>query len=156
MQSRLKDLEIFEEKATRSGGAFLSYSHKDSVFVDRLYNRLTRDRIAVWRDIKEMSIGDVIDKAVSEGIQRNWLFIIVLTPKSVKSRWVQREFDEASYEEIEGQKILLPVVAEGLELSHLPPRVRRRYCAVFNDEFEDAYVQLRNSILKHLRHYSGA
>ena len=155
LQRRLKELEIFEERALRTGGAFLSYSHSDSVFVERLYERLIQDKIAVWRDVKEMSIGDVIDKAVSEGIQRNWLFIIVLTQNSIRSRWVEREFDEASHEEIEGRKIILPVIAEGLNPKDLPARIRRRYCGVFGDAFDEAYAQLRISILKHLQKYAS-
>ena len=98
-----------------------------------------------------MSIGDVIDKAVSEGIQRNWLFVVVLTPNSICSRWVEREFDEASHEEIEGRKIILPVVAEGLDPKDLPARIRRRYCAIFGDVFEEAYAPLKKSILGHLQ-----
>jgi len=156
LQQRLKELALFEQRAMRLGGAFLSYSHRDTTFVDQLHDRLTKDGIVVWRDVKEMLVGEVIDEAVSAGIQDNWLFIVVLTPNSVNSRWVARELDEASHEEIQGSKVLLPVVARGLDPASVPARLRRRYCAIFNDDFELSYVPLQDSIKRHLARHAAS
>ena len=113
------------------GSVFVSYAHADALFVDSLVQRLEADRIDVWRDEKEILVGDVIESAVSEGIQRNWIVLVVLTPNSLSSKWVEREFDEASHEETEGRKILLPVLAGGLDVNAVPPRMRRKKCVLF-------------------------
>ena len=150
LQDRLRQLELFETCAKRAGGVFVSYSHEDREFVDHLVSRLEKDEINVWRDEKEILIGDVIDKAVSEGIQQSWIFLMVLTHHSIASGWVAREFDEASHEEIEGRKVVLPIVSEDLELSQIPARVRRKKCVIFGDDFEAPYRVLKTSILAHL------
>ncbi len=155
LQDRLRQLDLFETRARRTGGVFVSYSHADRAFVDQLVSRLENDKINVWRDEKEILIGDVIDRAVSEGIQQSWIFLIVVTPHSVTSRWVARELDEASHEEVEGRKIVLPVVAEGLDLAQFLARVRRKKCAVFGVDFETPYTALKVSILAHLKTHAA-
>jgi hypothetical protein len=37
-----------------------------------------------------------VDKAISKGIQESLLFIIILTPTSISSKWVDIELDEAT------------------------------------------------------------
>ena len=133
------------------GRAFISYSHTDVEFVDRLVFQLEEDGITIWRDSTHILVGDDIDQAISEGIQENELFLIVLTPSSVKSDWVTREFDEASHEAISGRKVLLPILACGLRTQDLPPRIRRRKSVVFGDNFERSYSILLESIKKHAR-----
>jgi hypothetical protein len=153
LQERLSKLEDFEKQALKQGGVFISYSHADCDIVDEIVQRFDRDGIFYWRDEKELLIGQVIDKAVSEGIQKNWLFLIILTPASVASKWVEREFDEASYEEIEGRKMVLPVVAKGLRMENLPPRIRRKLCVNFSIDFDSSYNKLKNSIKEYLKNY---
>lgn len=153
LQARLRDLEAFEAKGLENGTVFISYSHKDRGFVDRLAARFSRDGIRFWLDEKEILIGDVIDRAISEGIQKNSLFLVVLTPSSIASKWVQREFDEAAHEAVEGGKIILPLVAKGLGIGDVPARVRRLRCADFNKGFEAAYNILLRSIKLHLQKY---
>lgn len=81
---------------------------------------------------------------------------MVLTPSSIHSTWVSRELDEASHEEAEGRKILLPVLAGGMKGADLPPRLRRFKCADFTTCFDDAYRDLRLSVVVHLSRFSGA
>ena len=147
---RLRGAERMELLPRLSPGVFISYSHADSEFVDRLSDRLAADHIEYWRDAKDLLIGDAIDRAVSIGIQRHCLFLVVLSPRSIASKWVSREIDEASHEASEGTKVLLPVVTGGLSVAELPPRLRRFKCADFNENFENNYKQLRMAIVGHL------
>jgi hypothetical protein len=150
LQEKLRDLEAREIFNFEQDGVFISYSHKDSSFVDKLTSQLVKDKIKFWRDEKEILIGEVIDQAISNGIQGNSLFLIVLSPSSIKSSWVQRELDEASHEANDGNKILLPVLTGGLTPNEMPARMRRFKCADFNKEFDNAYALLSRSIIKHL------
>lgn len=152
LQQRLREIEAGEVKGAGMGGVFISYSHADSAFVDQLTTRLASDHIEYWRDEKDILVGDVVDAAISRGIQTNALFLIVLSPVSINSRWVQRELDEAAHEATEGNKLLLPILANGLDINVLPARLRRFKCADFNSEFDRPYALLARSIHVHLRH----
>jgi hypothetical protein len=151
---RLRGVERMELLPNISAGVFVSYSHADSAFVDRLSDRLAADKIEYWRDAKDLLIGDSIDRAISNGIQRHCLFLVVLSRSSIASKWVSREIDEASHEASEGTKVLLPVLAGGLTAAELPSRLRRFKCANFNTNFESNYKQLKVAIVGHLNRIS--
>ena len=72
-------------------GVFVSYSHRDAAFVDQLVARLEADGIEYWLDEKDLLVGQVIDSAISRAIQQHAHFLVVLSPASVQSRWLQRE-----------------------------------------------------------------
>lgn len=137
----------------KPGTVFVSYSHKDRDIVDTILSRFESDGIDYWIDYEEMLIGQVIDREISEAIQKSWLFLIVLTPNSISSKWVERELDEASHEEVERGKIILPVVAKGLRSADLPPRIRRKFCADLSDDFESGYAKLKHSIRSYLKKF---
>jgi hypothetical protein len=134
----------------RESNVFVCYSHKDSSFVQRLLARFDDDGIAYWIDQKDLLVGQEIDGTISRAIQRHALFLLVLSRTSVESPWVRRELDEAAHEGVEGRKLLLPVVMEGLPLDEVPPRVRRFVCADFNQGFDVPYAYLKRSIEQHL------
>ena len=147
----LPSSESFLQGTLPVGSAFISYAHFDNAFVDRLVRRLETDGVTIWRDETHILVGDDIDRAISRGIQENKLFLIVLTPNSVKSDWVAREFDEASHDAISGNKVLLPVLASGLSPNDLPARIRRKKSVVFEADFERPYAVLLESIKEHTR-----
>lgn len=124
-----------------------------SPLVYQIVDRFQIDGINYWLDDKDILVGQVIEKAISEGIQKSWFFLVVLTPISVSSRWVERELNEASHEEIEGKKIVLPVIANGLKLEQLPPRLRGKLYVDLTSNFEDGYEKLKRSITKYLNNF---
>jgi hypothetical protein len=152
VQDRLNKLIDFEEKSSKGEpGVFISYSHSDGDIVEKIRSTFDIDKINYWLDDKDILIGQVIDKAISEGIQRCWIFIVILTPTSIKSKWVEREFDEASHEEIEGDKIIIPVIAKGLEIKNLPARIRRKNCANISNNFAEGYTKIKESIFTYIK-----
>lgn len=151
LQERLRELEARESSSSVEGGIFISYCHDDGSFVDDLTSRLAKDKVTYWRDEKDLLVGEVIDAAISRGIQANALFLVVLSPSSINSSWVNRELDEAVHEATEGRKVLLPVLVAGLTTENLPPRIRRFKCADFNSSFSNAYSLLLKSIHAHLK-----
>jgi uncharacterized protein YjbI with pentapeptide repeats len=155
LKKRLNELEIFSYEASNSGGIFISHSHTDKDVVSHLTSRFDKKGIQYWLDEKEMLVGQVIDKAISEGIQKSWLFLILLTPSSITSKWVEREFDEASHEEVEGGKIILPVIAKGLKIESLPPRIRRKLCVDLTTDYDRGYEKLEKSILTYLKNFAS-
>jgi transcriptional regulator with XRE-family HTH domain len=154
--ARLRDLADFDSKSDTAGGIFVSYSHVDADVVDAIAGRFEEDGINYWRDEKDMYVGEVIDQAISKGIQQSLLFMIVLTPASINSRWVERELNEASFETIEGRKVLLPVVAKDLRIGDIPPRLRSRLFVDLSANFDAGYARLRDSIRHHFRQYRAS
>jgi len=150
IKSLVKKLSDYETRTKKEGGVFISYSHSDKDLVYALSQRFDEDAINYWLDDKDLLVGEVIDKAISDGIQKSSMFVIILSPSSIKSKWVEREFDEASYEEIEGKKKILPVIAGGLKANRLPPRIRRKLFVDLSSDFEGGYKKLRKSILAYM------
>ncbi len=74
---------------------FLSHSHKDSVFVDRLAKDCVERGISVWLDEWELIAGSILPRGIQEGIENSRLFGIVLSPDSVESNWVPEELYQA-------------------------------------------------------------
>lgn len=71
---------------------FISYSSKDEEFVSRLAMDLrTREGIDVWFDQWEINPGDTIPEKLEEGLSEAEVLVLVLSPDSVNSRWVEYE-----------------------------------------------------------------
>ena len=72
---------------------FISYSHADSVFANRLYNALQARGIRAWLDEKQMFPGDDIYEEVQKGIQRWDKLLLCASKASLTSWWVDSEID---------------------------------------------------------------
>jgi hypothetical protein len=71
---------------------FVSYSRLDDAFVGRLATDLrTREGFDVWMDQLEINPGDKVVERIEEGLSRSEVFLLVLSPASVKSQWVEYE-----------------------------------------------------------------
>ena len=71
---------------------FISYSRKDLVFVERLAKDLIAADLEVWYDLKGLEVGNRWTKEIQSAIRQSQYFIIVLSPNSVESEWVENEF----------------------------------------------------------------
>jgi hypothetical protein len=142
--------DVPDRSGRRHRDIFISYSHSDAVFVDELTSRLAADGVAVWRDEKDILIGDPVDRVISDAIQESPLFLVVLSPASVKSTWLQRELDEASHAAADGRKVILPILTGGLRYPDVPAQVRRLRCADFSADYARAYALLLESVRRRL------
>ena len=80
------------------GGVFISYSHANSTFVGKIYDRLYEAGASVWRDIHDMDAGDM-NKQVKRSLRIQDVVLLVLSEASVKSDWVEHELDLARKKE---------------------------------------------------------
>ena len=71
---------------------FISYSRNDMEFVQRLAGDLLRAGLDVWWDLSDIQGSDVWERKIQEGLNSSQFFIVVLTPASLDSRWVRREY----------------------------------------------------------------
>lgn len=109
-------------------GLLLSYSHNDSVVID-LAELLRRNGVTVWIDrFKVYPDEDWLEK-VGEGLTDHEVLGIVISEKSVNSRWVQKEVKLALEKKGDELKIL-PILIDDVPV----PDFLLRY----------GYVDLRN------------
>lgn len=89
---------------------FLSHSSLDKKFVTSLAIDLKNYGFDVWLDTWEILAGESIPKKIGEGIENCQFVILVLSPESVESKWVEQEWQTKYLEEIESNKIkLIPI-----------------------------------------------
>ena len=109
---RTKALDARASGEVKKGrGIFISYSHQDKEFVDKLVQDLQNSGISIWADKVEIKLGDSFFDKISEGIDKMEYLAIVLSPDSVNSSWVKKEVEVAMNQEIQGKKIkVLPLL----------------------------------------------
>lgn len=71
---------------------FLSYHSGDSQWVGQLKDRLAAEGIKVWLDSEQIRPGDRYPGALAAAIDNISTVIVVLSPGSVASPWVEEEF----------------------------------------------------------------
>jgi TIR domain len=92
-------------------GLFLSHASADKPFVTRLAIDLVGRGMPVWFDTWEMDTGDSFEKKIYDGIDSTDYLILVLSPSSVASGWVQKELTAAlALEERDNRTVVLPIL----------------------------------------------
>jgi hypothetical protein len=95
---------------------FISYSYKDRSFVNKFAADLKSRAVDIWIDQYEILPGESIRRALEDAIERIDIFLLVLSPNSISSRWVQEELDMIIGKE---EPVLIPVIIKECEI---PPR----------------------------------
>ena len=119
--------KIYDLRATQAlqiSPLFVSYSHKDSEFVDKVGDQLTKKGIRYWRDIHDMKVGR-IETQIDKAIRQNPTVLLVLSEHSLQSDWVEHEVRTARGLEKEVRRdVLCPVALDdSWKGSHWPKRV---------------------------------
>jgi hypothetical protein len=125
---------------------FISYSHSDKGFVDRLGKELVKRNTHVWIDRWELNVGDSIIGKVQEAIQRSGALLVVLSKASVASEWCKKELNFGLVRELDEKKVsVLPVLLEDCDI---PPFLRDKMYADFRTSFEDGLDALTPTVSK--------
>ncbi|MBZ0318236.1 MAG: toll/interleukin-1 receptor domain-containing protein [Anaerolineae bacterium] len=111
---------IFAESRIRYHSCFISYSHADKSFAQRVYDTLYNLGVTCWLDDENMKIGDEIFGAVHKGIRESGKVVLCISRSSLTSSWVDRELNilfakEEDLSKKHGQKevALIPVDLDG-------------------------------------------
>jgi TIR domain len=78
------------------GHIFISYSRRDSEFVDRLIEALEKYGFPTWQDVNAITGGEVWKGAISKAVREADAFLIVLSPQSASSENVSKELAVAT------------------------------------------------------------
>lgn len=113
---------------------FLSHSSTDADFARKLARDLKSRDIAVWFAEWEMRVGDSLRQRIEEGIQESGYLGVVLSPDSVKSKWVQTELNAGLEREMRDKAVfVLPIMHRKCEV---PQFLRDKVYADFTEDYE--------------------
>jgi hypothetical protein len=119
---------------------FISYSHEDKEFVDRLASELVFQRRHVWVDRWELNVGDSLIRRIEEAITDASGLIVVLSKASVVSEWFRKGLSAGLIRELEEKRVVvLPIRIEDCDI---PLFLREKKYADFRTNFEEGLDQV--------------
>lgn len=137
---------------------FISHSSRDEEFILRLATDLrTRAGIDAWLAQWEINPGDRIPERLEEGLSEADVFILVLSPDSVNSRWVEYERQAWLMMQIDEEKRakeelrpparrLIPILYRDCPM---PAFLRPiHYLRITDQDYENGFNQLVSSIVE--------
>jgi len=80
---------------------FISYSHADEAFAQRLHDTLQGKGVRCWLDEKDARLGVPFTHNIEDGIRLTEKFLLCCSKESLNSRWVNFEIDLALHREQE-------------------------------------------------------
>ena len=96
---------------------FVSYSSSDRSAAERLANALRERGLDVWIDSLQILPGDsLVQKIFEEGLKDCWVFIVLLSPRSVMSEWVKHELDVALINRLKKITRVIPVIVDDCDV----------------------------------------
>ena len=87
-----------------------SHSSADKATAEKLATDLRQNGVDVWYDEWEIQPGDSLRRKIDQGIEGASYFMLLLTPNSLRSAWVQRELDAGMVKRIEGSCRRIPII----------------------------------------------
>jgi hypothetical protein len=107
---KIHDLRV--QHSLQISPIFISYSHGDGEFVDRIGEHLNQKGVRFWRDVHHATAGR-LEKQIDMAIRRNPTVLVILSENSTKSDWVEHEVRTARNLEKElGRDVLCPVALD--------------------------------------------
>ena len=118
---------------------FISHAHQDRSFAQQLADDLRTRGWQVWSALDSIRPGEKWVEAISRGLAESGIFVLVMTPHAVNSRWVQSETNVAIGLEHQDEMRLLPLEVE----SATPPPMWQAYQWIsFRENYQAGLQQL--------------
>jgi hypothetical protein len=96
---------------------FISYSHQDKEFAEKLAVHLVRRKAHVWIDQWELKVGDSILEKIQSAIKTASALLVVLSKASVASEWCKKELSAGLMRELEERRVIvLPLLLEDCDV----------------------------------------
>lgn len=105
---------------THQYDVFLSYSSHDQPWVREFASALREAGVKGWFDAHDLLPGERWRDRIEQALRQSRILVMVLTADSVTRPWTFFELGAA----VADKKRIVPVLAEGVDISELPPLVR--------------------------------
>lgn len=127
---------------------FLSYSHEDAQFVDRLARDLMHNKARVWIDRWQLSVGDSLIERIEKAVEDAYAVIIVLSRAATRSKWCRTELSSALLKELEQKRVfVLPVV---IDRCKVPLFLRGKLYADFREDYDTGISNLLRALAPYI------
>ncbi len=144
---------------------FISYSTKDQEFAERLHNDLQANNVRCWFAPHDMAGGKKINEQIDEAIRLHDKLLLILSPDSMKSPWVETEISKARKREVrDDRRVLFPVLLVDFETlknwecfdadtgKDSAREIREYFIPDFSDwKSHDSYQKALKGLLKNLK-----
>jgi formylglycine-generating enzyme required for sulfatase activity len=125
---------------------FVSHSHKDDTFTQRLVQDLGAAGADVWVDVAGVGADD-FQKRINQALQSCEWFVLVLTPAAIASPWVELEVHAAFRLKVQGRiRGIIQVLAAPVSQAEIPPT----WGAFAHFDATSDYPAARNRVLREL------
>jgi hypothetical protein len=119
---------------------FISYSHADQEFVDKLSLRLLNENIKVWRDEYKLSGGDSLTVRIGAAIEQASFLCVVISDSALSSTWVDREIQAGLLRESKSASlVIIPLLLKDVLI---PEPLRDRLWIDFRKDIEAGMARL--------------
>jgi CheY-like chemotaxis protein len=119
---------------------FISYSHTDRVNAEVLAGKIKDIGYETWIDFKGILGGDDWRKSIEEAVQSSSALIVLMTPESVVSKWVQYECERAKLHQLS----VIPLL---IRPCTLPAFLKEYQYIDFLRGFDIAFGELQRALL---------
>jgi hypothetical protein len=144
---------------------FISYSTRDQEFADRLYADLQNKGVRCWFAPHDVQGGKKLHEQIDDAIRIHERLLLILSPHSIESEWVETEIRKARKRERVGKKrVLFPMrlvpfdaireweLFDADEGKDLAIEIREYYIPDFSDwKNHDSYQKEFEKLLRDLR-----
>lgn len=125
---------------------FISYSHKDSQFADKLAHQLVQHDVRVWLDKWELHVGDSLISRIQQAITGASALLVILSRSSVSSPWCEKELNSGLLRELEERRVVvLPILLQDCQI---PLFLREKLYADFRSDFDAGLQTVLESVAK--------
>ncbi len=134
---------------------FISYSHDDAAFADAFAGVLNTFGLNVWKDDRDVLVGDAILQRVFDGIRGASHFCCVISTSSMASEWVERELTFArERQRIDPRLRIVPVKIDGVAIpdhfkAYLVANLAGRNLSIKNPEFVKVLKAFGTDLTRH-------
>ncbi len=134
------------------GSIFISYSHKDKVFAERLISDLREEGVTVWYDHFNIRVGNSIISQIEEGIRSTDNMLVILSKNSVYSPSVLTELELANYKSFEmARPYIIPAILDDEALSNMPKYLEIIVYLDFRKDYDSAFQMLIDALKSRTR-----
>ncbi len=95
---------------------FLSYAHKDNHYRKQVQKALEKRGLSIWVDDRGIVPGVSWQESVQDAIDSACVVVVILSPDSKESRYVNRELNYADHQ----KKRIFPILARGSARNAIP------------------------------------
>ncbi len=133
-----------EQSGDRAKHVFVSHSHQDTAFCERLVRGLRAANMYVWFDEHNLGAGQ-LPNIIEQELRNSDTFIVVFSPAALTSRWVSSEWYAAwTLLDTGTLRRFIPVIAEPCEIPMLLRGLR--WIDFTNQPFERAFEVLMRAL----------